>query len=96
MVLQSNFLSNCYIPNFTYTVSFFNLKKKKKSCLFQNIFGISKIEAVAGLIHITIGGPLEAILVLRNYISSPSELLRHRALKSEKSAILGRYTDAYA
>ena len=30
MVLQSNFLSNCYIPNFTYTVSFFNLKKKKK------------------------------------------------------------------
>ena len=27
---------------------------------------------------------MEAILVLRNYINSPSELLRHRALKSEK------------
>ena len=71
---------------------FFFSTWRKKSFIFQKIFGISKIEAVAGLIHVAIGGPVEAILVLRNYISSPSELLRHRALKFEKSAILGSHT----
>ena len=34
---------------------------------------------------------MEAILVLRSYINSPSELLRHRALKSEKKCNFGKF-----
>ena len=35
--------------------------------------GIDEIEAIAGLIHIFLGGPLEAMLILRHRLTSISE-----------------------
>ena len=37
------------------------------------MIGIDDIQAMAGLIHILLGGPLEAMLILRHQITSISE-----------------------